>query len=281
MVTQGPPKRLIIRWTTLKGLAALLLFLIVTVLAEYIIVLYAIALGVTDTAVLQWGFRFPATDWVITLAISPLFHLIPVAVVITLLSSWTYLTKHLAVKPSQETRKAGTAFKRGQESRLNQTKKFFGRIKSGLLRAKGVSYLWQKIHFARATVKSALIVLLVFSVLILVVSLLTYPRLIYETLSNLYQNSPSALNFVRDTGQGLASLGSVFLPIYNALVSIAPSFKGFALAVGGVIRPLVGLDNVGKYLFFQNAAAWLSALAVLMYGEYTRRSFRYRKSRRS
>jgi hypothetical protein len=42
---------------------------------------------------------------------------------------------------------------------------------------------------------------------------------------------------------------------------------------------LADLDNVGKYLFFQNIAAWVSALVTLFYGEYTRKSYRYRKSR--
>jgi hypothetical protein len=42
---------------------------------------------------------------------------------------------------------------------------------------------------------------------------------------------------------------------------------------------LADLDNVGKYLFFQNIAAWVSALVALFYGEYIRKSYRYRKSR--
>jgi len=243
----------------------MLLFLAITVLAEYIIVIYAIALGVRDTTVLQWGF----------LAISPMFHLVPIAVIIALPSSWTYLTKHLAVKPFKEIRSSGAPLKRNQE-----TKGFFSRVKSGLLRVKGISYLWQRIHFARATTKSALTVLLVFLALISIVSLLVYPRLITESLSNLYQNNPAALNFVRGSGQALASIGAVFSPIYNGLVSIAPSFKGFASAVGGVISPLANLDNAGKYLIFQNAATWILVLSVLVYGQRAQ-ILRSRKARRS
>jgi len=276
---QKPPKRLVIRWTTLKGLAAIILFLAIAALTEYFVVLYAINLGVKDTTLLQWSIRFPGTDWIMTIAISPLFHLVPMAVIITLLFSWTYLTRHVAVKPYELRKgKAGTVAKRGKEPKL---KKFLGKIRSGLLRVKGVAYLWQKIHFARATTKSALTVLLVFSVLIIVVSLLAYPQLIYQTISNAYQNNTSLLNFVKGTAEALAPIGGIFSAINNALLSIAPGFRDFVLGLGVIIKPLVELDNVGKYLVFQNAAAWVSAFAALFYGEYVRKGYRYKRGRRS
>jgi hypothetical protein len=288
---QKPPKRLVIRWTTLKGLAAIILFLIISALTEYFIVLYAINLGVKDTTLLQWSIQFPGTNWIITISISPLFHLVPIAVIITLLFSWTYLTRHVAVKPHEVSReKVRPASKRGKELKSKESgkltskmshavKKFFGKIKSGLLRVRGVAYLWQKIHFARATIKSALTVFLVFSAFILIVSLLAYPKLIHQTISNAYQNSPSLLNFVKGTTEALAPIGRIFSPINNALLSAAPGFRDFVLSLGTIIKPLVDLDNVGKYLVFQNIAAWVSALVALFYGEYIRKSYRYRKSR--
>jgi len=273
--TQSSPKRLVIRWITLKGLAAIIVFLIISVLAEYLVILYAINLGVKDTTLLQWSFLFPITGWTITVAISPLFHLVPIAVIIALISSWTYLTKHAAVKP-QETRreKAGAVAKRRKESRLNEAKRVFTKIKSGLLRVKGISYLWQKIHFARATVKSALTVLIVFSILIVTVSILAYPQLIYQSISNLYLNNPSLLNFFKGTGQ---TIGGIFSGLNNALLSVAPGFLGLRFSIASIIKPLTDLDNVGKYLVFQNVASWVSALVALFYGGYMRRGYRYKK----
>jgi hypothetical protein len=274
---QKPPKRLMIRWTTFKGLAAIILFLTIATLIEYVVVLYAINLGIKDTTLLQWSTQFPGTDWVLTIAISPLFHLVPIAVIITLLFSWTYLTKHVAVKPHDVGKgKAGSAAKRAKEPKL---KKFSGKIKSGLLRIKGVAYLWRRIHFARATIKGALIVLLAFATFVLIASLLAYPRLIYQTISSAYQNNTSLLDFVKGTEEALAPIGGIFSGVNNALLSVAPGFRDFALGLGTIIKPVADLDNAGKYLFFQNVAAWISALTALFYGEYARKIYRYGKRR--
>jgi hypothetical protein len=267
----------LIRWKTLKGLAAIILFIIIATLVEYVVVLYAINLGVKETTPLQWNPQFPGTDWILTVVISPLFHLVPIAVIITLLFSWTYLTRHVAVKPQEVWKgKVGSAAKRAKESRLE---KFAGKIKSGLLRVKSIAYLWQKIHFARATAKGASTVLLVFATFILIVSLLAYPKLIQQTISNAYQNDPSVLGFVKGTAEALAPIGGIFSGVNNALLAAAPGFRDVALGLGTVIKPLADLDNVGKYLFFQNAAAWISALTALFYGEYIRNARRYKKGR--
>jgi hypothetical protein len=282
----------VIRWKTLKGFAAIILFLTIATLTEYFIVLYAISLGVKDTALLQWSTQFPGTDWIITISISPLFHLVPIAVIIALLFSWTYLTRHTAVKPLEVGREKGGLVSKGVKEKSKETQKltskinhaiknFFGKIKSGLLKIRGVAYIWKKIHFARATIKSALTVFLVFSVFILIISLLAYPKLIYQIISNAYQNNPSLLNFVKGTTEALAPIGGIFSPINNALLSAAPGFRNFALSLGNIIKPLVDSDNAGKYLFFQNAAAWVSALAALFYGERIRKGYRYKKGRRS
>ncbi|MGC8895471.1 MAG: hypothetical protein ACP5LB_01710 [Candidatus Bathyarchaeia archaeon] len=270
MSAKNTPKRLMIRWTTLKGLTAIILFLIIAALIEYVIVLYAIKLGVNE-APLQFSLQIPGTDWIITTAISPLFHLVPIAVIIALASSWAYLTRHITIKPRETTKGKAQPAKRKKEGKV------FGKIKSGLLRIKSVAYVWQKIHFARATIKSALTVLLIFSAFAFMISLLAYPQLIYRTISNAYQNNPSLLGFVKNTAEALAPVGAVFSGINSALLSAAPTFRDFVLNIGIVIKPLVDSDNVGKYLVFQNAAAWICAIAVLIYGEYTRKGYRYKK----
>jgi hypothetical protein len=277
LAVQKPPKRLVIRWTTFKGLAAIILFLTIATLIEYVVVLYAINLGVKDTTPLQWSAQFPGTNWNLTIAISPLFHLVPIAVIITLLFSWTYLTKHVAVKPHEVGKgKASSIAKRDRESKL---KKFSGKIKSGLLKVKGVAYLWQRIHFARATIKGALTVLLAFATFIIIFSLLAYPKLIYQTISSAYQNNPSLLSFVKGTAEALAPIGGIFSGVNDALLSVTSGFRDFALGLGAMIKPLADLDNSGKYLFFQNIAAWVSAFTALFYGEYVKKTYRYRKRR--
>jgi len=265
-----------IRWTTLKGVVAILLFLIIAALIQYSIIIYAINIGVKEEPenLLQWN--LPGTNWTIT--ISPLFHLVPITVIITLLFCWTYLTRHIAIKPYDLRReKVEPITKKRKEQTI---KKLFGKIRSGLLKVKGIAYLWQKIHFARATIKSALTILLVFATFILLFSLLAYPKLIYQTISSAYQNNPSLLSFVKNTADALAPIGEIFSPINGALISAAPSFRDFVLGIGTITKPLTDLDNVGKYLAFQNFAAWISAFAVLFYGEYIRKGYQYKKRRK-
>lgn len=286
------------RWATSKGLVAVILFIVIAAMIEYLIVLYAVNLGVKDENLLQWNFQFPGTGWTTTIIVSPLFHLVPITVMITLVSSWSYLTKYVAVKPTRSlkgrVKPAGREKKRSLEARRPASKishavqNYFDKIRSGLSRVKGVAYPWQETHFARATIKSASTVLLVFGVFILLASLLAYPQLIYRTISTTYQNNPSLLNFTKSTGSSVKGIAEVLAPIgwicssiNHALLSAAPGFRDLALGLGGLIRPLTDLDDAGKYLVFQNIAAWVSALSALFYGEYMEKGYRYRKRKRS
>jgi hypothetical protein len=254
-----------IRWSTLKGLSAIILFLVIAVLSEYVIVLYAINLGVKDATVLQWDTQL------LTVAISPLFHLVPMAVIIALVFSWTYLTKYVTRRPSELAKwKYGGYAKRGKEPRL----KFFGKLKSAILRVKGFAYFSRRIHFARAAIKGALTVLLTFGTFVFIVSLLAFPTLIPQAILNLYYNNPAVLSFMKNTAEALAPIGNVFSSINNALLAAGPAFRGFVSGLGNVLSPLTSLDNVGKYLAFQNAAAWITALTVLFYGEL-RKTYRH------
>lgn len=271
MTAQPSSKRMVIRWTTVKGLVALFLFILIAAVAEYAIVLYAISLGAEDNSVLQWSFKFPGTGWDVTLTVSPLFHLVPVAVAISLVSSWVYFTKHVAVRPADIQRGRQAVGKRGKERGL---RRILARIKSALSKVKGFAYLGKRIHFARATIRSALTVLIVFLLIILAVSLLTYPHLIQQTIVNAYQNNPSLLNFVRGVGEALAPVGSVFSAVNNGLLSASPGFRDFVVSLGNLISPLADLDAAAKYLVFQNAAAWISAIIVLLRGEFGRKGYR-------
>ena len=290
-------KRLILRWTTLKGLAAIILFLIIAALIEYVVIVYAISLGVREENPLHGSFQFPGTDWTITVVVSPLFHLVPLSVIIALVFSWICMTKYAAIQP-QKPPEGKTKTKQQKKEQIQKTEKltsriggaigrFFGRIKSGLLRIKGVSYIWSKVSFARATIKSATITILVFSALVLLVSVIAYPGLIYGTFSNMYLRNPSLLEFIKSVNnalkgfvEALGPVGWLCSSINNAIISAAPALRGFASALGGLVKPLVDLPPVGKYLVFQNIAAWVSALSAFLYGFLTRKSYRLRRAKK-
>ena len=86
MATQAAQTRIPFRGATSKGLLAICIFTLLAILIEYLIILYAISLGTTDRALIIF-------TWPTTITISPLFHIVPIAVVITLVACWAYLTK--------------------------------------------------------------------------------------------------------------------------------------------------------------------------------------------
>ena len=172
--TEEPPRRMIFHWKTYKALIAIILFLIFTMLIQWCIILYSVNLGVDDVTMIQYRFQLPNTDWTITITISPLFHIIPLVVIVTLVSSWTYLTKHIAVRHNRKQIADSKPDKRRIEKledrkigRLKaRIRDFTEKLKSKLMKTRSIAYLWQKIHFARATIKSALMVLSVFAAFI-------------------------------------------------------------------------------------------------------------------
>jgi len=290
LTTQPAPKRPIFRQTALKNSASIILFLIIAALAEYFVVLYAISLGTTDTSLVEWSFQFPGTNWPVTITISPLFHLVPIAVIITLAFSWIYMAKQVSAR-RQETQKRKTGIPANQGTTLKKlmsrisrsVKRFFGRIKSGFLKARGISYLAERISPARGSIRGAITVLFVFLLFAFVFSLLAYPQLIYWIVTSIYQNNSSVYNFVMSVNnsvkgfaEALSPIGWISTNINNFLLATAPGLRTVAMRFGSVTVPLASLDNAGKYLVFQNAAACLSVLAILIYGEYMR-AHRYRR----
>jgi hypothetical protein len=149
---------------------------------------------------------------------------------------------------------------------------------------KGFAYVKQKIYSARATIKSALIVFLAFAFLLLIVSQLAFPGAIYQALTSSYQSHSSLYHFVVSVANSLSgfaravpAIGWIATGIHNGLVALSPSVRNVGLALGSLIGPLANLDAAGRYLAFQNLAAWISVFLVLFYGQYSRRSYRYRK----
>jgi len=274
MSTQTPQKSPS-RLAALKEATPAFLFLLVAILVEYLAVSYALSLGLKDEMLLQYSFKFPGTDWGTTIAISPLFHLVPIAVIISLATSWAYLSRRIIVRPQTTVRgRIGPVPKQVKRSKIGR---FFGKIESSISRNRAIAYLAQKIHSIRPTARSATAVVFLFLLFTLTLSLLAYPNLIYQIIVNAYQTNPSLLGFVKSVSNALEPVGRVFSSVNDALLAASPGFKEFALSVGGIIGPLAGLDNVGKYLFIQNAAAWISGLIALLYGEFRGQRYRVRK----
>jgi hypothetical protein len=264
------------RWNTLKGSISVILFVAVAVLAEVLIVLYAMDLGVKDVGELK-------TSWPFAITISPLFQLVPIAVILTLSFTWIYLTKKLSARPVQP---IGRPDMRQLTSRKSQPpKSSLEKTKQASPSAKGASSAWQKrMYSSKATVKSALTIFLAFAILVLIVSQLAYPGAIYQAITNSYKSHSALYNFVvsiadslRGFAQAVSPIGAIATTINNGFVAIAPGVRAFCMAFGGLVAPLANLDPAGKYLAFQNLAAWISVILVFLYGQYSRRSYRYRK----
>jgi len=276
-------KRLIFKWTAPKGFVAIVLFFALAFLFEYLMVYFFTFSGLTD----NFTFKFFA------ITISPLFHLMPLGVIFVLISSWAYLTKYIAVvprrtspakKPSERHRRQP---RRARKTRFTSFRNFFRRIGAAFLRIRGVSYVQQRLFFARAAVKSAATVLAVFLVSVLALYILVYPNLSHDVAIGLYGANPSFHGFVLKTieiaqgiAQALSPIGWLASAINGALRAVAPGFRNAIEGLGSSMTgPLTNIDLVWKYALCQNAAAWISAIAALAYGEYASRVYRIRKPR--
>ncbi len=288
MSTQPEKKTAPVRRARLRGLVPSILFVVITALLEVLVVLYAMSLGVEDTGLLQWSFTFPGASSLTTLSISPLFHLIPICVIVTLSFGWVYLSRRLTTR-RQEIRKTKAEpasrqkfEKKGILSRIRLAGRNFS--KGVKTRFSGVSSFTQKMRLGRPTIKSAVFVLLVFVAFVVLFSLFAFPNLIYESLINLYRANMGIPNFIessdswaRGAAAALGPIGWLASSINTGLLSASPGFRDFVVGLGGVISPLASLDGPGKYLAFQNIATLISIVMILIYGERVGKSYRYKK----
>jgi hypothetical protein len=286
--TQPEKKTASVRVARLRGLVPSILFVLITALLEVLVVLYAMSLGVEDTGLLQWSFTFPGAGSPTTLSISPLFHLIPICVVVALSFGWVYLSRRLTTR-RQEIRKTKAEpasrqkfEKKGILSRIRLAGRNFS--KSVKTRFSGVNRFTQKMRFGRPTIKSAVFVLLIFAAFVVLFSLFAFPNLIYESLINLYRANIGIPNFIESTDSwargaaaALGPIGWLASSINTGLLSAAPGFRDFVVGLGGVISPLESLDSPGKYLAFQNIATLISIVMILIYGERVGKGYRYKK----
>jgi len=259
----------------LKGSLSIIVFLALAVIGEVLVVFYAMDLGVEDTGQL-------VTTWPVTVKVSLLFGLVPLSVVITLLFTWLYLSKKLSFRQTQPIGRTEIRQPPTQKSRT--VKSSAPKTEPSPPKAPAPSSLKQKIYASRAVIKSALIVFLSFAILVLLVSQLVFPGAIYQTLASSYRTHSPLYNFVVSVAKSLSGFARAVGPIgwivggiHNALVALAPAVRAVGMAFGSLLGPFANLDPAGRYLVFQNLAAWISVISVLLYGQRSPRSYRYRK----
>lgn len=285
------------RWRVRRH-AARILFLALSLIFEVTFIYAFQILGLTDQHAWTSILTIPGANWSFIVAISPLLHLLPITVIIVLLASWTYLAKSTAFLPQREIPRRTQPLPRAQEiGRPRTTRRFFrdfnrrlqrlGRtIKSGFGRIPGISYVTRRLSSSRASVRSALMVLLIFISIAVGLIFVEYPNLIHDLTVNLYRGFPALANFAsgtqtwfRNIGTAIPPLGDFVGSINNAFIKAAPGFRRSLEAAGASITtPIFQLDTVGKYLLSQNLASWTAAVLATVYGAYasTRRRIRSR-----
>lgn len=236
---------------------------------------------------------FLFTDLIFALPISPLFHLLPIGVIVVLVSSWIYLTNCMTALSHKPTPREKMQTK-PRRSRLRTRKAYSGSI--GRLfrrvnrRFKSIDRVLESFYqryFSRPSVKSTVTIAGLFVGVLLVLLVLGYPSFIHEIVVGFYKANPSFHGFVLKTfemtqgiGQALAPLGWLGSEANSMLLAVAPSFRtgleGFGTSITG---SLVELDLVWKYAICQNVAAWGCALTALAYRQYTSRPRRRFKRR--
>jgi len=154
---------------------------------------------------------------------------------------------------------------------MGAIKKFFSKISSVLLRSRGVSSAPQRLSFGRVALESTVTVLTIFLLSTILLSVLVYPNLFTEFAAGFYSKTSPLQGFMQSLADGLVSIAS-------GLDSIAPGFRNaFEGLVSTRLPSLTGGDLLWRYVFCQNAAAWVSALAALAYVKNFSNTYRSRK----
>lgn len=248
----------------------------------------AISMGVTDTNLISW------TIGSFTLSLSPLFHILPLVVMIVLFASWTFLTRHETYVPSKmqpqkkvrplppPRRYERKSFRRLRRfvNRISKSLDNFGRgIKERIANTRLAKYLEEHL-MGKAVAKSAWSIVLPFCALALLIYVIVFPQLIPNAVNWLLGGGNSVLaGFINWTigaanaiGHTLSPLGWLGVSIESGLQGIAAGFRNGVIGLTTpIVNPLVRSDLVGKYVIVQNVAAWFAALVSLYYGSRVHR----------
>jgi hypothetical protein len=267
MASKGKGDRLTFGgWTAPKELLTTGLFLALALVSEFFMVSFFAGSGLTET----YAYQLP---------VSPLFHLLPLAVILVLVSSWMYLTKHIAMRPhrispakvSKSRRRRPRRRTKPTQSVMGAIKKFFSKLSSVFRRSSGVSSAPQRLSFGRVAFESTITVLTIFLLSIILLSVLVYPNLFTDFAVGFYSTTSPLQGFMQ-------SLADVLVSIASGLDSIAPGFRNaFEDIVSARSPSLTEGDLLWRYVFCQNAAAWASAIAALAYVRYFSNTYRSSK----
>ncbi|MFA5364822.1 MAG: hypothetical protein WC325_06540 [Candidatus Bathyarchaeia archaeon] len=237
-------------WTAPQGLLIIGLFVAVALVSELVIVSVFAGSGLTDLSMLP---------------VSPLFHIVPVAVVVVLVSSWIYLTNHVAnqprrVTPTKPTKTRTSRHRHAKPKKagfLDSVSNFFGTIFDDI-----DSSAQKRLSFDRLALENILAVMVIFLLSIIFFAVIVYPRIFTDFAVNLYLTTSPAQGIM----QGLAN---ALAPIAGGLNGVATAFgNGFEWLLRATTSSLTESDLMVGYIFCQNAAAGISAIAVLVYVRY-------------
>ena len=265
MAPEEKKGQLTLSWTAPKVLLTTGLFVVLALVSECFIVSFFAYSGLTETA------AYP-------LSISPLFHLLPLAVILVLVLSWIYLIKNVATRPyristvkvsENRRRRLRRARSKSAQSFLDQIKKAFIKIKDTVFSSGRGSFVQGRLSFGNVASESMLIVLTIFLISAILLAVLVYPTLFTEFAAGLYGTNMALNNFMLGVSKTLQGIIEALGPINDALRAIAPGFRTF---IEGIVSPttthLVSGDILWRYVFCQNAAAWISAISALAYVRY-------------
>jgi hypothetical protein len=283
MATQ-PHKRLIFRWTASRNLLAILLFVIIAAILQYVTVTLAVPAGTTDPTT--------TTIPIINTPLSLLYHVLPTAMITTLTLCFIHFTHQAATVPvrPQISKKLPPASTRQKPARLKALRQFHRRlrraarrIKRRILQAPTIAQLQHRITLAKAIIRSAITVAAIFIVLAVLLTVAAYPTLVPTATLDLHRWNTTFHGFVMSTIQisrniadSIPPIGAAAAAINSALISASPAFRNtLEGAASALTAGLVALAPVEKYLAIQNIAAWTTAMATLFYSWYSKaRRFR-------
>jgi hypothetical protein len=228
-------------WTTTKGLLTIGLFLALAFIAEFFMISFFAGSGLTETYALP---------------VSPLFHILPLAVIVVLVSSWMYVTNHIVTRPHKTSPVKVSKNRRRHQKRAS--KSVFSKI-SSIFSSSSVSSAPQRRSFDRLALESTVTVLTVFLLAIILLAVLLYPNIFTKFAVGFYSETSALQGFMKAFGDVMVSVARVF-------DGVAPGFRSvFEGIVSTNLPSLASGDILWRYVLCQNVAAWVSAFAALVY----------------
>ena len=266
-------RRLMFHWTTPRNFLALILFIIVVGLLEY-------AININLAANLETSSNIVLP--VINVTISPYYHLLPAAVIVSLTSCFIHLTTHAATVPTRTQTpirarrpRAKIRFRTFHQS-WRKIAKAARRVRSRILRTPIIAYIQRRVIMVKALLKGATAVTVTFIIIVLLINIAAYPKLMPTAIANFFKWNQGFLDFIIATmraSEAVASavppIGALATSIHNGLITVAPAFRnalegaGSTLAIG-----LVSLTPTEKYLITQNVSVWIVITITLLYTQY-------------